>query len=223
MYKNWKVSGPGVNTWTELVTAAAGREVCLLDFHAMNWGITNARVLFAIFSSTPPAELAVPANVNALAQGTTGSTSYSYRVSALNASGESLASSLESVSNGNASLDATNYNRITWNGVAGATKYRVYGNDAANLVLLGETTDVAFDDKGGGSIAGAKTVPNINTTAASARIMEFNLYPEHLEDPNMPYFIGMAKKLFLRDGEALKVASSSTDVDILVSGNDSAI
>lgn len=80
--------------------------------------------------------LATPTGLTVAAQGTTGSTAYSYRVSAFNSVGETLACVGVAIANGNANIDVTNYNKLNWTAVAGATGYNVYGRTATGL---GET------------------------------------------------------------------------------------
>lgn len=67
---------------------------------------------------------------------TTGSKDYSYRVSAFNSVGETLASTATAITNGTSSITASNYNRITWGAVSGATGYNVWGRESTGL---GET------------------------------------------------------------------------------------
>lgn len=80
--------------------------------------------------------LTTPVGLTVAAQGTTGSTAYSYRVSAFNTVGETLACVSVAISNGNATLSATNYNKLDWTATAGAIGYNVYGRTATGL---GET------------------------------------------------------------------------------------
>jgi len=80
--------------------------------------------------------LTTPTGLTVAAQGTTGSTAYSYRVSAFNDVGETLASTSVAIANGNATLNATNYNKLDWTAVTGATGYNIYGRTATGL---GET------------------------------------------------------------------------------------
>lgn len=80
--------------------------------------------------------ITTPTGVAVTPQGTTGSTAYSYRVSAFNDLGETLASTSVAIANGNATLNATNYNRVTWSAVSGATGYNIWGRKATGL---GET------------------------------------------------------------------------------------
>lgn len=77
-----------------------------------------------------------PTNLRVQARGTTGATPYSYRVSAFNNIGETLATTAVQITNGNADLDVTNYNQISFDEVTGATGYNVYGRKSTGL---GET------------------------------------------------------------------------------------
>lgn len=80
--------------------------------------------------------LTTPVGLTVAAQGTTGSTAYSYRISAFNSVGETLACVAVAISNGNATIDTTNYNKLDWTATAGATGYNVYGRTATGI---GET------------------------------------------------------------------------------------
>lgn len=79
--------------------------------------------------STPGAPTVTPT-------GTAGTTAYSYKISAFNTVGETLAGSAGTTATGNATLDTTNYNSLSWSSVASATGYNVWGRKATGL---GET------------------------------------------------------------------------------------
>lgn len=79
-------------------------------------------------------------------QGAAGSTAYSYRITGLNADGQSLASTAGTTSTGNATLDATNFNRVTWTPLPGAVSYRVYGRKANVELFLAEVQATTYDD-----------------------------------------------------------------------------
>src|SRR6266496_1452724 len=83
---------------------------------------------YVIFRSL--AELVVvttPAAPTVVPQGTPGAATWSYKIVAKQASGvHSAASSAGTTTTGNATLSSTNFNRITWSVVAGATSYDVY-------------------------------------------------------------------------------------------------
>lgn len=80
--------------------------------------------------------MATPTGLTVTAKGTVGATQYSYRVSAFNGVGETLASTAVSILNGNSAIDVTNYNLLGWVPVTGATGYNVYGRKS---IGLGET------------------------------------------------------------------------------------
>jgi hypothetical protein len=68
--------------------------------------------------------------------GNLGTTAYSYRVSALNDLGETAASVTGSTATGNADLNPTDYNIITWERITGATSYKVYRTAPGASILL---------------------------------------------------------------------------------------
>lgn len=99
--------------------------------------------------------------------GSTGATTYGYRVSAINSVGETLASSTVTTTTGNASLTGSNYNRISWTRVLGATGYKVYGRTSGSELLMATvTTATHYDDTGGVTPSGA--LPSTNTTGYSS-------------------------------------------------------
>ena len=110
--------------------------------------------------------LTTPANLTVTATGTTGSTDYSYRVTAFNDAGETLAIAAVSISDGNATLSATNYNALDWDDVSGATGYNVYGrkSDGLGETYLDTVYVSAYDDKGSRSPSTTIFVPEANTT-----------------------------------------------------------
>jgi hypothetical protein len=99
--------------------------------------------------------------------GVTGATTYGYRVSAINSVGETLASSTVTTTTGNAALTGSNFNRISWTRVLGATGYKVYGRTASSELLMATlTTANHYDDTGAVSPSGA--LPSTNTTGYSS-------------------------------------------------------
>lgn len=85
-------------------------------------------------------------------KGAPGSTVWGYKVTAKNSNGETLASSEAQVSNGSATLNSTNFNRLTWEEVENATSYVVYrstaGGTPSSLGKLAETINNQLDDAG---------------------------------------------------------------------------
>lgn len=112
--------------------------------------------------------LTTPVGLGVTATGTTGSTAYSYRVSAFNSIGETLACTSVAITNGNASLSATNYNALAWTAVSGATGYNIYGRYATGLTetYMGTVYGVVvYDDKGQDDPSLSLLPPEANTTA----------------------------------------------------------
>jgi hypothetical protein len=96
--------------------------------------------------------IGIPAGLTVTPQGATGSTSWGYRVSAVNENGETLACEEIQVANGNAALSATNYNALAWTAVTGATSYKVYrttaGGTPSTTGVIGSPTTNSLNDTG---------------------------------------------------------------------------
>ena len=133
-------------------------------------------------STTPVASvftaLTTPTNVAISNQGSAGSTSYSYRVSAVNAQGETLAAVTVTTTTGNATLSTTNFNRVTWDAVSNATGYVVYGRKSTALNGIGETklsqtgTGVlTYDDTGADTPSSTILPPEGNSTGGQKGTM----------------------------------------------------
>lgn len=101
------------------------------------------------------------------ATGTTGTTAYSYRVSAFNAQGETLACTAVAITDGNATLSSTNYNALAWTAVAGAEGYNVWGRTATGYgeVYLATVVTNAYNDQGAATPIVSQLPPEGNTTA----------------------------------------------------------
>lgn len=121
--------------------------------------------------------LATPAQPTVANIGTAGSTSYSYRIVALKGTAVTLPSTVRTTTTGNATLDTTNFNRITWTAVAGATGYRVYRTASAgtpsstgiiSTIVRGDT--LTLDDTGLAGDSGS--VPTVNNTSNIMYILQ---------------------------------------------------
>ncbi|MDL2342454.1 MAG: right-handed parallel beta-helix repeat-containing protein, partial [Patescibacteria group bacterium] len=113
--------------------------------------------------------LVTPAAPTVTNQGTAGSTSYSYAVTAFDGLGETLASTATTTTTGNATLNGTNFNRIVPARVSGAVSYKIYRTASAGSpattgligTLAGGASTFQFDDTG---LAGSTALPTVNTT-----------------------------------------------------------
>ncbi len=105
-------------------------------------------------------------------QGTTGSTTITYKIVATNSVGHSDVSQGTTSTTANATLSGTNLNRLTWMAVPGASGYDVYrtatnGTSPTTLGKIGSTTTTTtLDDTG---LAGdSTTAPTTNTSGLTA-------------------------------------------------------
>ena len=119
-------------------TSHAPRKLSRLG--ATNWTLTA--ITFAPTQAAPTS----PAVSN---QGSGGSTTYSYKITAVaSETAEESETLAASTSGGHATLDTTNFNRITFSAAAGAEKYNIYKDDNGLYGFLGSTETTTFDDKG---------------------------------------------------------------------------
>lgn len=108
--------------------------------------------------------LTTPGAITITHGGTAGSTSYSYRVTALNAYGETLPGTLSTTASGNATLSGTNTNILNWTAVTGATAYRVYRTaGGATQGVIGTPTSNTFTDTG--LTGNGAVVPTVASTS----------------------------------------------------------
>jgi len=115
---------------------------------------------------TEYAALTTPVGLGVTPTGTTGSKTYSYRVSAFNDTGETLACASVNTTTGNATLNATNYNALSWDAVASAVGYNVYGRFATGLgeTYMATVYTNSYDDKGADSPSLSILPPEANST-----------------------------------------------------------
>lgn len=96
--------------------------------------------------------IGVPVGLTVTATGVTGAATWGYQVSAVNETGETIACTEAQVTNGNATLSASNYNALAWTAVTGATSYNVYrvtvGGTPATTGLIGSPATNSLNDTG---------------------------------------------------------------------------
>lgn len=110
--------------------------------------------------------LTTPASLTVTPTGTTGSTAYSYRVSAFNDAGETLACTSVAITNGNATLNATNYNALAWTAQVDAVGYNIWGRYATGLgeTWMATVYTNSYADKGQDTPSLTILPPSANTT-----------------------------------------------------------
>jgi len=104
---------------------------------------------------TGAATMAVPGAPTITVVGTGAAGAYSYRISALSGSGETTVGTAGTTAVGPTTLNATDYNRVSWAAVTGATGYRVYGRTAAGELLM---ATIAVTAAGGTTKVGGGTI-----------------------------------------------------------------
>jgi virginiamycin B lyase len=123
--------------------------------------------------------LAVPSAPTVTPTGTTGSTNYSYAISALNANGGStLVSTATQTTTGNATLTGGNFNAITWTSVPGASSYNIYRTASSGTPsttgLIGNvlvTSALTFSDTGIAGGAAQGTIDNSGQLVATGTVL----------------------------------------------------
>jgi len=93
---------------------------------------------------------AQPTSFSYTRYGASGSTTYTYTAACVDSSGgEGIAPAGVSNPNGYATLDLTNYNKVSWTAGSGCRRYAVYGRTAGSMQFLGMTDSTQFYDYGG--------------------------------------------------------------------------
>lgn len=125
--------------------------------------------LGSVSSVAGVAGLSAPTAPTVTPQGTTGAASYSYKITALNARGETIASAAGTTATGNATLSTANFNRVTWTSVGGSTGYRIYGRVGGSEALVGQVGAgvLQFDDTGLATPLTTIPAPTTNTTGTN--------------------------------------------------------
>ena len=99
--------------------------------------------------------------------GSAGTYTYSYKITAVTAVGETVASTADSETLDKTSLDSSNYFTITWSAVASAVGYNLYGRKDGQwyyMAYLEGNGSTTYIDKGTVTPAEAFTPPEGNTT-----------------------------------------------------------
>lgn len=118
-----------------------------------------------------PASLATPGAITVGNAGTPGATTWTYKLVAINGNGNTEAGAASSTTTGNATLNGTNYNTLSWTAVPNATGYWIYRTAAGGtptttgrIAALGAVT--TYNDQG--AAGDATTAPTSNGTVLSS-------------------------------------------------------
>lgn len=116
-------------------------------------------------------------------QGAAGSTAYSYKLVAKNAAGDhAAAGTAGSTSTGNATLDGTNFNRLTWTPATGPTEvevaswdvYRTAGGATQGKIGNVPAGTTTFDDTGLAGDASTAPATNNSGTGKEASVLHLD-------------------------------------------------
>ncbi len=155
------------------MTAAQRTEFCMArdTLYIQNGtdNLTKVTVVGGVPTAATFTALTTPTNLTVAQGGAAGTTKYDYRVSAYNASGETLACTSVETATGNATLSASNYNKLDWTAVASAVGYVVYGRKKAADNGIGETklavvTTNTYNDTGADTPSVVIVPPEGNST-----------------------------------------------------------
>lgn len=103
----------------------------------------------------------VPSDVSFNVVGVAGSTSYSYKITAVSNRGETLPSKAISITTGNTTLSGSNFNRLKWDIVPGAVSYNVYGRTAGSELFIANVLVNSYEDKGA-VVTPAGAIPTVD-------------------------------------------------------------
>lgn len=167
------VSGITRSSQTATVTTATAHELTTGDYMTISgavqaeYNITAAVTVISptIFTYTVAGSPATPATGTLLlTRG--GVTQNSYRVEAVGTNGGTIACARVSISNAVKTLNTLNYNLVTWDAVANATAYNVYGRTSSGFqeVYLATVYTNTYNDTGVDVPLVAKLPPETNTS-----------------------------------------------------------
>lgn len=171
--KTLTITNPPVNQWFDWVVPGE-KSLAVVDMNIFNRGWDTSIFAMALADKNR-VEMSSPTGLTATKEGlhSGGVNSYSYRVSAVDDSGETLASSAVLIENCLNDFTDTDYVSLSWNAISGANKYRVYGRTSGTEQLLVEVETNAYNDKMEDYLGGNSAL--YNTTQLKARLWEGEL------------------------------------------------
>lgn len=185
-----------------------------------------SRLNNALVTLENAARLDPPTNTAIVNVGTAGATTYNYVVTALTGRGETISSTVITTTTGNATLNSTNFNRITWDPVLGANGgYRVYKYDtvsstykALTVGVVSFTTATTFDDTGIAFYSPTINPPTTNGAYNTPNDWNANGYPEGFA----PIAVGKDQRLLAWRKDTVWVSAANNCLDWLTTGADGA-
>ena len=218
MEANYILSGNNaVNTLVDVMTVAAGKTHNIFNIRIVNRAKNKNALIFLAITDAVVSELATPVISLTSSSGGTGSTC-TYKVSAYDTNGETLASTEGSQVIANSVLDGTSYTTVTWGSVTGADGYRIYRKKDAETEytylaeVAGEGT-TTYDDNGANPDLDL-TPLFVNTTGARGR-----LFPEWFQVAPARSIENDTKILGITENQKIVFASNISEMDVIISAD----
>ena len=148
-------------------------------------------------------EISAPATPTITRTGSTGSYTFSYKITAINNVGETVASSAGEEDLNQSTLDTTSYMTVSWSAVTDAVGYNVYGRkdgDWRFLAYVEGNASVSFKDDGSLDPSTVFTPPEGNSTGGQKGAY-IELYKDSLfilgdeDNPSRLYYSGGGDKI----------------------------
>lgn len=203
----WVINDLQPFEWRDWVNEPFG--VAVVGFSVYNRSQAHARLIIALADKNRQM-LPTPTGLTATKIGAhqNGTAQCSYRISAIDHTGETLASEAVIVDGCLDVFDQDNYVKLEWNPVPGAIGYRVYGRKAGAEVLLAEVTEPVYEDKMAHYLG--DSLPRFNTTQLKVRIFDGILEAR--------YILKSQEKLILDDTEKLIVLTDGQNFEFMATG-----
>jgi hypothetical protein len=180
-------------------------------------GIKYGPIVITVYDDLPP--LTTPSAPTVTPQGTSGVTSWTYKIVAkkVSTSQFSAASTGGTTVVGNATLSSTNYNRVAWSAVTDANQYDVYrttsGGTPNTTGLIGSTANIYFNDTG---IAGdGSTAPTVGGPGAVVDLTGFTAHAQARRIPDDTLLQDLAPAILAPAGEGRIQIGKFTDEQTL--------
>ena len=189
LQQTWQLQPTGTYTWQQFVWVIGGvtvqnNDLCLFNGQTLStqngvYRYSSATQSWSLLATQPPSIVIGGKYLFNLTSGvyiqdttfsgsTLGAGTFNYYITAVNSIGETLAtmSTTTLASSGN-------INELSWNTVAKATSYKVYGRTTGSIGLLGTSTTPSFTDTG---VLTPNTTMTYPTTYAGTNLFNVQVY-----------------------------------------------
>lgn len=136
------------------------------------WNCVQGERFYDLNQNAEYLQLPTPTGIalNQLNVGSINVGTYGYRVAAVNANGITLASATVQIT----TVGASRRVEVSWDAVAGATAYYIYGRTPGSELYIGAVNGNVFSFIDDGSLTPAGALPTANTTAECRKLLNEN-------------------------------------------------